>query len=366
MNGQITKNDAILELGKPYKFAGYNWTACELINNGKTAVIQSHGVTHGVWPGFKMAKFGGEINTNFAVDIDGHNISAYDNKMQSLYDAIKDVEDKSAPYGEGLYLISKEKAGFTEWDQPVSGDYWQALKKAAGNASSFGCPFDYAWLGTVYGSNYAWCVYSRSNVCGSSGQGNDLVVAPAFNLDLSKVEIVGDKIIIMHKENFKDDEKEYNELRYKLRAFNRAKCSWLHDNSPIDITQQTRKSFLAYNEQDRLVGGLFGHLEFNWLCLDQLYVNEEYRKNNVGTTLMVKAEQFAAKHKLTGIKFETWDFQAKAFYQKLGYVIYAVLNDCPPGTTTYFLLKKCSEEKSNENIRDNILKSSNTYSFMEK
>lgn len=170
----------------------------------------------------------------------------------------------------------------------------------------------------------------------------------------------------MHKENFKDDEKEYNELRYKLRAFNRAKCSWLHDNSPIDITQQTRKSFLAYNEQDRLVGGLFGHLEFNWLCLDQLYVNEEYRKNNVGTTLMVKAEQFAAKHKLTGIKFETWDFQAKAFYQKLGYVIYAVLNDCPPGTTTYFLLKKCSEEKSNENIRDNILKSSNTYSFMER
>ena len=187
---------ATLKLGKTYRLAGYNWTACELINNGKTAVIQSHVVTHGVWPGFKMAKFGGEINTNFAVDIDGHNISAYDNKMQSLYDAIKDVEDKSAPYGEGLYLISKEKAGFTEWDQPVSGDYWQALKKAAGNASSFGCPFNYAWLGTVYGSNYAWCVYSRGNVCGSSGQGNDLVVAPAFNLDLSKVEVAGDEIVI--------------------------------------------------------------------------------------------------------------------------------------------------------------------------
>ena len=196
MNSQITKNNNVLELGKTYRLAGYDWTACELINNGKTAVIQSHGVTHGEWPGFKMAKFGGEINTNFAVDIDGHNISAYDNKMQSLYDAIKDVEDKSAPYGEGLYLISKEKAGFTEWDQPVSGDYWQALKKAAGNASSFGCPFNYAWLGTVYGSNYAWCVYSRGNVCGSSGQGNDLVVAPAFNLDLSKVEVAGDEIVI--------------------------------------------------------------------------------------------------------------------------------------------------------------------------
>ena len=356
-------NSQILRVGQTYNFMGYNWTACELINNGKTAVIQSHGVTHGAWPGFKMAKFGGEINTNFAVDIDGHNISAYDNKMQSLYDAIKDVEDQSAPYGKGLYLVSREKIGFTEWCKPGSGYYWTALKEVAGSGLGYGY---YAWLGTVYGSNGAWCICPDGAVYCDYQYGSDFVIPPSFNLDLSKVEIVGDEIIIMHKENFKDDEKEYNELRYKLRAFNRAKCSWLHDNSPIDITQQTRKSFLAYNEQDRLVGGLFGHLEFNWLCLDQLYVNEEYRKNNVGTTLMVKAEQFAAKHKLTGIKFETWDFQAKAFYQKLGYVIYAVLNDCPPGTTTYFLLKKCSEEKSNENIRDNILKSSNTYSFMEK
>ena len=187
---------ATLELGKTYRLAGYNWTACELINNGKTLVLQSHGVTHGEWPGFKMAKFGGEINTNFAVDIDGHNISAYDNKMQSLYDAINDVEDKSAPYGEGLYLISKEKAGFTEWDQPISGDYWQALKKAAGNASSFGSPGSCAWLGTVGGGNNAWCVYSGGYVYNGGDQNYDFVVAPAFNLDLSKVEVAGDEIII--------------------------------------------------------------------------------------------------------------------------------------------------------------------------
>ena len=180
----------VLEPGKTYKFAGYSWTACEVNNDRHVAVIQSRGVTHGAWPGFKMTEFDSKYS------IDGYDISAYDVKTKKLYDAIKDVEDKSAPYGEGLYLISKEKAGFTEWDQPVSGDYWQALKKAAGNASSFGCPFNYAWLGTVYGSNYAWCVYSRGNVCGSSGQGNDLVVAPAFNLDLSKVEVVGDEIII--------------------------------------------------------------------------------------------------------------------------------------------------------------------------
>ncbi len=70
-------------------------------------MIQSHGVTHGKWPGFKMEKFG---NGNYYADsIDGQDISAYDNKMQALYDAIKDAEDSSASYGKGLYLIPKGK-----------------------------------------------------------------------------------------------------------------------------------------------------------------------------------------------------------------------------------------------------------------
>lgn len=104
---------AILEAGETYRFAGYSWTACELVNDGRVAVIQSHGVTHGAWPGFVMSQFG---NGNYySKSIDGDDISAYDDKMQALYDAIKDVEDTSASYGKGLYLIPKEKAGFTEY-----------------------------------------------------------------------------------------------------------------------------------------------------------------------------------------------------------------------------------------------------------
>ena len=120
-NGERTY--AILESGKTYKFAGYSWTACEVNNDGHVAVIQSRGVTHGAWPGFKMTEFDSKYS------IDGYDISAYDVKTKKLYDAIKDVEDKSASYGKGLYLVSKEKAGFTEWGEPGSGDYWQALKK---------------------------------------------------------------------------------------------------------------------------------------------------------------------------------------------------------------------------------------------
>ena len=180
----------VLEPGKTYKFAGYSWTACEVNNDRHVAVIQSRGVTHGAWPGFKMTEFDSKYS------IDGYDISAYDVKTKKLYDAIKDVEDKSASYGKGLYLVSKEKAGFTRCGEPGSGNYWKALKAAAENASSFGSPSDCAWLGTVYGGSHAWYVYSGGGVYYDSGRGNDFVVAPAFNLDLSKVEVAGDEIII--------------------------------------------------------------------------------------------------------------------------------------------------------------------------
>lgn len=190
---------ANLELGKTYDFMGYKWTACELINNGKTLVIQSNGVTHGAWPGFVMPQFGN--GDYYSQSIDGQDISGYDDKTQKLYDAIKDVEDTSVSYGKGLYLISKEKTGFTEIGDPGSGYYWTELKAVAENTSAFGNASYSAWLGSAFGSYYAWFVSSDGSIYGYA-QNVDFVIAPAFNLDLSKVEIKGDEIIKKSKFDF--------------------------------------------------------------------------------------------------------------------------------------------------------------------
>lgn len=125
-------NSEIFRVGQTYSFMGYDWTACELINKGKTLVIQSHGVTHGEWPGFVMPQFGN--GDYYSKSIDGEDISAYDNKMKELYDTIKDAEDPSVSYGKGLFLINKEKASFPDLDEPGSGNYWKVLKRAAENA----------------------------------------------------------------------------------------------------------------------------------------------------------------------------------------------------------------------------------------
>ncbi len=208
----------ILEAGETYWFVGHDWTVCELVNDGRTAVIQSHGVTHGTWPGFVMPQF---ANGNYySKSIDGEDISNYDDKMQALYDAIKDVEDTSASYGKGLYLIPKEKAGFTKCEEPGSGNYWKALKTAAGNARSFWTTGYGAWLGTADGSGALYVSsYASSNgyVDSNYGLNYDFVVAPAFNLDLSKVKIVGGEIVI--RKPAKSVKNARNAKKEKIREF---------------------------------------------------------------------------------------------------------------------------------------------------
>ncbi len=174
---------------------GYKWTACELINNGKTLVIQSHGVTTGPWPGFKLSQFGN--GHYYGSDIDGQDISSYNDKTQKLYDAIKDFEDTSATYGNGLYLISAEKAQLPTviYGASGAGYYCDALVSAGseGNPNGTHCN---AWLGTLGNKeNTAWFVNGFAN--GYIALQDDVVktIAPAFNIDLSKVKISGDEIV---------------------------------------------------------------------------------------------------------------------------------------------------------------------------
>lgn len=115
--------------------------------------------------------------------------------MVELYKSIKDVEDKSASYGKGLYLLSTDKASYMECNKPGSIYYWQTLKTIAANFRSFLTSKGYIWLGSANGS-YALYICSNSNVHNLSNQYDDYIIAPAFNLDLSKVEIVGDEIAI--------------------------------------------------------------------------------------------------------------------------------------------------------------------------
>ena len=61
---------------------------------------------------------------------------------------------------------------------------------------------------------------------------------------------------------------------------------------------------------------------------------------NIIITLIHYIENFALeKNLLVGVRMGTWDFQAKEFYEKLGYEVFGEIKDCPPDTIHYDLKK---------------------------
>lgn len=136
------------------------------------------------------------------------------------------------------------------------------------------------------------------------------------------------------EQNNEDKFKEY--VLNGLVENNKRKCEWFRENSS---KSEEPKNFLAF-DGDKIIGGAIGYINYNWYFLDLLWIEEAYRDKDIGTTLINNIEEYAQKENLTGVRMETWNFQAKGFYEKMGYKIYATIEDCPPGTIDYFFMKK--------------------------
>jgi GNAT superfamily N-acetyltransferase len=88
------------------------------------------------------------------------------------------------------------------------------------------------------------------------------------------------------------------------------------------------------------VGGLSGWAVFDYLYIELLHVPEELRGQGQGRVLMERAESFARERGLVGIWLDTFSFQARPFYEKLGYSVFGTIDDHPVGGHRYFLSKR--------------------------
>ena len=87
-------------------------------------------------------------------------------------------------------------------------------------------------------------------------------------------------------------------------------------------------------------GGLTARYGFGWMFIELLFVPERLRGKGVGRQLMADAERIAREKGLVGIRLDTFEFQARGFYEKLGYVVFGEIADHPPGSSRYFLSKR--------------------------
>lgn len=119
------------------------------------------------------------------------------------------------------------------------------------------------------------------------------------------------------------------------------------------------KGLVAYNEEQagppnmrplavlvsdpgtgEVVGGLWGRTSWRWLFIELLFVPGEFRGTGLGADLMRRAEEEAARRGCVGAWVDTYSFQARGFYERLGYTVFGAIEDYPPGHARFFLQKR--------------------------
>lgn len=155
-----------------------------------------------------------------------------------------------------------------------------------------------------------------------------------------------------------NNEEKKNYVHTHLRENNRNKCKWLFDNVSPDVTEPDtiEINFLAF-DNEKVIGGACGYIEYNWYYLDLLWVDEKYRNQDVATNMLKQIEEYSRSNKLSGMWVETWNFQARGFYEKMGFSVFGEMKDCPPETVCYFLSKYLhfdNSTKPNEELLETL------------
>ncbi|HZY67096.1 MAG TPA: GNAT family N-acetyltransferase [Devosia sp.] len=98
--------------------------------------------------------------------------------------------------------------------------------------------------------------------------------------------------------------------------------------------------FHVLDDRGHPVGGAVGHGSFDWVFVELLFVPETLRGQGWGTRLLAQVEDFATQHGFAGVWLDTFSFQARPFYEKLGYTVFGTLEDHPLGGSRHFLSKR--------------------------
>jgi GNAT superfamily N-acetyltransferase len=120
------------------------------------------------------------------------------------------------------------------------------------------------------------------------------------------------------------------EIRQGLMAFN-------VEHAGPDEYQEI--ALAARDDAGRLAGGLYGLTAWRWLFVDLLWVDAPFRRQGLGRRLLQAAEATARDRGCMSAYLDTFDFQARPFYEREGYVVYGTQLDYPPGHQRFYLAK---------------------------
>jgi len=94
------------------------------------------------------------------------------------------------------------------------------------------------------------------------------------------------------------------------------------------------------NASEEITGGVKATCYWNTLHIELFWLSEECRGQGTGRKLIVTAEEFAIQNNCEKAFVETTSWQAKPFYEKMGYKLIATINVRPKGYASFYLSKE--------------------------
>ena len=106
----------------------------------------------------------------------------------------------------------------------------------------------------------------------------------------------------------------------------------------VDLGKDVR--IFIRNEENKVVGGAIGSVFGGWLYISLMWIEDSLRNRGYGTKLLEMMENEAVKLGCRHAHVDTYSFEARPFYEKNGYTVFALLENYPEGHSKHFLKKK--------------------------
>ena len=107
--------------------------------------------------------------------------------------------------------------------------------------------------------------------------------------------------------------------------------------SGIEPRNHRALGVVLHGEAGEILGGLVGTTVWGWLQVAQLWLDGAVRGKGHGAALMRAAEAEAVRRGCHHALLDTFDFQARGFYERLGYRVFGEVHDFPTGHTRFFM-----------------------------
>ncbi|MDK2124571.1 GNAT family N-acetyltransferase [Parachitinimonas caeni] len=110
-----------------------------------------------------------------------------------------------------------------------------------------------------------------------------------------------------------------------------------------EVKQKYPLAIIVENEDGELQAGATAKTFGDWLLIENIWVSESLRGQNLGSQLLAKLEQQAIERGCRHALLDTLNFQARAFYERYGYTVQWTQEGYPRTGCKHFMTKTLTE-----------------------